>query len=189
MKTESKLNFGTHKIESKITSLNSRIEKLKVEYNLFFTGEINLPPEKERESIQKSIRQMINEEYRSAKINLLVQNVAATFNLYNNMWLKKLNDIETGVVIIKKKPSAFMPPSPPKSKDYSKDFTISLNDETSFEAVYELYEKTLTENKKKTPGKDQLINKLKLQLISDNMVEAQINLSTKEGKPSIKIKK
>ncbi len=85
------------KAELKIQRLNSRIEQLKIQYTLFFSGEIRLPPEKERETVENSIRKILESEYKSPRMNLLVQNLASSFSLYNNMWLKKMNELETGV--------------------------------------------------------------------------------------------
>ena len=85
-------------LEQSILKLDQRIENLKIDFNLFFSGEVSIPPEKERGSIENQIRKLSNEEQKSAKINLLIQNISSKFALYNNMWLKRLHEIEVGIV-------------------------------------------------------------------------------------------
>ena len=53
-------NMADNNIEVLIKEIDNRIEKLKVEFNLFFYGEISLPPEKERTEIERQVRNLID---------------------------------------------------------------------------------------------------------------------------------
>lgn len=177
------------KIEDQIRRTEARIEALKTEYNLFFAGEVKLPPEKERTDIEKVLREIQGKDLRSSKLEFLLQNLSSRFYLYNNMWLKKLNQLETGTLKRPTKVPKYTVVSNEKKVDAS-DSTVSLNSESSFESFYEQYDKMVRQNKKGVgKEKDDLINTIKLKMISENIIDANINLTVKKGKVQIKIKK
>jgi hypothetical protein len=174
-------------MEKKLTTLDQRIEDLKIKYNLFFSGELNIPPEKERGDIEQQIRKLMASEQKSAKINLLLQNIASKFSIYNNMWLKRLHEIEVGIVPIHKKvfPERF------EQTDQSEDrkiLSISLNDEDSFEIFFNQYCKMSRKKSEKSPNKEHIINSLKTKMITANLIDAKVNLVIKHGKVKVRLK-
>ncbi|MGD2091308.1 MAG: hypothetical protein PVH61_34345 [Candidatus Aminicenantes bacterium] len=180
---------GEDNIELLIQDINQRVENLKVQFNLFFTGEIRIPPEKEREELENRIRNLMSKGHKSPRVNLLIQNLGSRFSLYNNLWLKRLKELETGVSVIKRKKTAYMEehkPPPPKVKPINVD--ISLNHEESFEQFFDHYSRMSSTNAKKSIDKEQIINSVKSKLITENMVDAQVKLTLKNGKVKIKIK-
>jgi len=178
------------KFEDLIRKTEGRIESLKTEYNLFFAGELKVPPEKERVNIEKVLRDIQSKDLRSGKLDFLLQNLSARFYLYNNMWLKKLNQIESGII---NRPSKIPKTEEVKSKPeipMSKDSAVSLNEESSFDSFFENYDKMIKISKKgKGKSKEDLINTIKLKMISENIIDANINLTVNKGKVQIKIKK
>lgn len=176
------------KMELLVQEINRRIEDLIVQFNLFFTGEIRIPPERERGDLEKRIRNLIYADQKSPRLNLLIQNVSSRWSLYNNMWLKKLNDIETGVHVIQRKKTPYMdePKAPPKAK--AKTVNVSLNSEESFDKFFDDYVQMLTNKSKTVPDKEQVINSLKSKLITSNVIDAKVNLSIEKGKVKVKIK-
>lgn len=180
---------GQDSIELLVQDMDQRVENLKLKFNLFFSGEIRVPPEKEREELENRIRNLMSKGHKSPRVNLLIQNLGSRFSLYNNMWLKRLNELETGVSIIQRKKTAYMEepkPPPPKVKPINVD--ISLNHEGSFEMFFENYSGMLSKNAQKSLDKEKIINSVKAKLITENLVDAQVNLSLKDGKVKIKIK-
>ena len=179
-------------IEPLIQDVNQRIEELKVQFNLFFTGEIRVPPERDRELLEKKIRNMMLSTHKSPRTALLIQNMSSRFSLYNNMWMKRLNEIETGITVIKRKKTAYTeepkpPPPPPKVKEKPKTQTVSvsLNSEESFDKFFNDYSRLAA----KTPmDKDAVINKIKTKLITANLIDAKVNLTVAKGKVKVKIK-
>lgn len=175
-------------VEHLIMSVNRRIEALKTQYNLYFSGELRVPPESEREELEKMVRDILYTAPKSPRGSLLIQNLSSKFSLYNNMWKKKLNEIETGLVTIKKKPSAYLE-EPKEKKKPAETLDISLNREDSFDTFYDKYNTLL----KKQPGtesqKEKVINSLKAKLISKNLIDAKVSLSVDKGKLKLKIKK
>jgi len=180
---------GEDNIEVLIKDMDQRVENLKLKYNLFFSGETRIPPEKEREELENRIRNLMSRGHKSPRVNLLIQNLGSRFSLFNNMWLKRLNELETGISIIQRKKTVYIEeskPPPPKVKPI--DVDISLNHEESFEKFFNNYSGMLPTNAKKSLDKEKIINSVKSKLITENMVDAQVNLSLKDGKVKIKIK-
>ncbi len=193
MRFNSSTKSSQGNLESFLTSINGRIESLKTQYNLFFSGEIRIPPEGEREALEKIVRDMLVSTPKTARVRLLVQNVSSKFTLYNNMWKKRLNQIESGVEVLKKKKSAYLEdPEEAKKKERVKVkeevLDISLNREDSFDKFYEQYNKLL----KKEPGneaqKEKVINSLKMKLISRNLIDTRVSIGVSNGKLRLKIK-
>lgn len=178
-------------IDNVVMSINNRIESLKLQYNLFFSGEIRLPPEGERESIEKVVRDLQVSTHKSARTNLLIQNLSSKFSLYNNMWKKRLNEIETGLFTIQRKQKAYTEePRAPRSRQKKEEFMdVSLNREDSFDKFYEQYTKTLKKDRGSDEQKEQVINSLKTKLISQNLIDAKVSVSVEQGKLKLKIKK
>jgi hypothetical protein len=177
-----------HNLELLVEDINRRIEDLKVQFNLFFTGELRIPPEKERGDLAKRIRNLIYADQKSARLNLLIQNVASRFSTYNNMWLKRLNEIESGMHVIQRKKTAYMEENKAPPQPKTKTLNVSLNNEESFEKFFDNYVQLMTNKAKTVPDKEQVINSLKSKLITSNVIDARVNLSLEKGKVKIKIK-
>ncbi|MEN8152513.1 MAG: hypothetical protein ABFR75_00695 [Acidobacteriota bacterium] len=174
--------------EISLKKLDARIENLKAQYNLFFSGELSIPPEKERENMEKEIRNILSKDLKSSKLSFLTQNVSSKFTLYNNMWLKRLNQIELGLVQRKRKTPSY-DNNIKKTPTREKSLNISLNDEKTFDNFFDNYDSILKQNKLKTKkSKDDMINSLKYKLISENLIDANVKLSFSKGKIKIKIK-
>jgi hypothetical protein len=174
--------------EKKIRDVEKRIENLKIQFNLFFSGELDIPPETEREAVEKLVRKMLYSGHKAARLNLLTQNVSSRFALYNNMWLKKLNELETGVITIKRKRTSSAE-EPSKSWN-TKIYGISLNNEDSFDNLFRkyvsLFPKASSQNQL---NKENLIRSIKTKMISTNLVDAKVAISVSQGKLKIRIKK
>lgn len=174
-------------IELVIQELDRRIEALKLQYNLFFTGELLLPPEKERDDLEKRIRTMMFSSQKSPRVNLLLNNLASRFSLYNNMWLKRMNELETGVSILQRKKVAFTEAAKPKEKPKPVQVDVSLNSEDSFEKFFDNYSQIMEKKTLASPDKDTVINSLKMKLIAANLVDAKVSLGVVDGKLKIKL--
>lgn len=174
--------------EKKIRDIERRIEQLKINFNLFFSGELDIPPETEREAVEKLVRTLLYSGHKAARLNLLMQNISSRFTLYNNMWLKKLNELETGVITIKRKRAASTE-EPSKSWN-TKVYGISLNREDSFNNLYQKYRDLFPKASSQIPlNKEDLIRSIKSKMISSNLVDAKAAISVSQGKLKIRIKK
>ena len=189
------MEYSEKKItENSIRELDRRIENLKIQFNLFFAGELKVPPDKERDEIEKSIRKILSYTGKSSKIKLLTQNLSLKFSLYNNMWLKKLNENELGLPFIKKQKilkTGYTSPEKksPFSLPQGHSAKVSLNEEESFERFYDLLKKFSPEKLKNQKEKEKIINSLKSQMIFKNYIDAEVKLKLTRGKIKIILKK
>ncbi|MCP5045840.1 MAG: hypothetical protein GY940_01615 [bacterium] len=187
-------------VEILIQDISQRIESLKTEFNLYFSGEIRVPPEKDRVALEKKIRNLMYSGKKTARINLLVQNVSSRFSLFNNMWMKRMNEIETGVSPLQRKKVAILemekenekgkkktkPPRPARRKGVA--VPVSLNREDSFDKLFDNYAAMMKKESKKVPDKEKMINSIKTKMITSNVIDAKVALSLEKGKLKIKIK-
>jgi hypothetical protein len=184
---DERLNPGSTVSEKQVASLERKIDDLKAKYILFFAGELKQPPEQERTDTEKAIRNLIYDGAKTARMNMIIQNLAARFSLYNNLWLKQLNEMESGVSRLQKKKNAAPPPQPKKENDYQ-EVLLSLNDENSFENLFAACRQLLPKNSKAVKDKDAIINSMKIKMLTQNLVEAKVNVAFQNGKLNIKIK-
>ncbi len=191
---DDRLNPGSTTSENEVAALERKIDELKSKYILFFAGDSKQPPEQEREECEKAIRKLIYGGAKTARMSMIIQNLAARFNLYNNLWLKQLNESESGVSKLQKKKEAAPPPAKPRPQPQApdkpaQDIHLSLNDEDSFEKLYAAYVQLLPKSSKATPDKETVINSMKAKMVTNNLVETEVSISLKKDKLSIVIKK
>jgi predicted RND superfamily exporter protein len=181
-------NFNSQDTEILIQNISNTIERLKTEYNLFFAGEIRVPPEQDREQLEKRIRNLVSGGSKNPRLALLIQNVSSKFTLYNNMWLKRLNELEGGFVRNRRKPVSFDETIKEKlPKKTTVD--VSLNSEDSFEEFYENYKKMSKLQSTKIMDKEKMINSIKTKLITANLIDVKIDMQIEKGKVKLKLKK
>lgn len=181
-------------LQQLILMVGNRIEALKTQYNLFFSGEVRIPPEGEREDIEKMVRDLLMSQYKTARSSLLIQNLSSKFSVYNNMWKKRLNDIETGVTTLQRQKAAYMEKeleeTKTKKKKKKEEFLdISLNREDSFDSFFDSYAKVMNKKSPTDAQREKVINSLKAKLISQNLIDAKVSVSVQKGKLKLKIKK
>jgi hypothetical protein len=102
------------------------------------------------------------------------------------MWLKRLHDIEVGVVPIIKKPGSNAVGNQ-EQKRAQKDVLVSLNDENTFEKFFEDFCSLSKKDAIKSSDKESIINSLKSKMITANMIDAKIKLTQKQGKVKVRI--
>ena len=194
MESQEQRGGPSKEIEHKILKLDQRIENLKIRYNLFFSGEEKLPPEKERNDLEKAIMALGETGSKSPRLALLVQNLISRFTLFNNIWMKRLNELEGGLVPSRKPkpkaPPAKAAPLKPKAEEATLlNVPVNVNNESSFDALYARYQQVLSRMSLPVAPKEKIIGALKTQMLTHNLPAAHIELSLKKGKVSFKLKK
>ena len=187
MPLDDRLNPNSTTTDKQIADLEKKIDDLKADYVLFFNGETKMPPEKKREDLEKAVRKMIYGGSKTARMDLIIQNLAQRFSLYNNMWLKKLNEMEFGTPAQQKKKRALA--VAPKKEKEQREIYLTLNDEETFERFAAAYRELLPENNKTSKERDTLIESIKAKMLTNNLVEARVTFSKQNGKLSIRIRK
>ncbi len=187
MPLDDRLNPASTATEKQIADLERKIDDLKAEYILFFSGETKLPPEKKREDLELAVRKLVFGGAKTARMDMIIQNLAQRFSLYNNLWLKKLNELEGGTSALQKK-KATVPPPPKREKGHREIF-LTLNDETTFERLFEAYRELLPADGKTEKDREKIIDSMKTKMLTHNLVEAKVTIAVQSGKLSIRIKK
>jgi hypothetical protein len=187
------LNPGSTVSEKEVAVLERKIDDLKSKYILFFAGEVKQPPEQERTDCEKAIRSLIYSGAKTAKMSMIIQNLASRFSLYNNLWLKQLNESESGVSRVQKKKNAVPPPQSelqpqPHKENAYQEVLLSLNDENSFESLFAAYLKLLPKDSRTPQDKEKIINTMKAKMVTNNLVEAKASVALQNGKLSFTIK-
>lgn len=188
MPLNDRLNPLSTTSEQQVVLLEKKIDDLKAEYILFFNGDTRQAPEKKREDLEKAIRRLIYGGSKSARMEMIIQNVAQRFSLYNNMWLKKLNELEIGTPLTRPKKTAATAPKPGREKE-TRELYLTLNDEETFERFAAVYRDMLPENGGSEKERDQIIENIKTKMLTHNLVEARVTFSRQKGKLNIRIKK
>jgi hypothetical protein len=186
MPVNDRLNPLSTVTEQQVALLEKKIDDLKAEYILFFNGDTRQPPEKKREDLEKAIRKLIYGGSKSPKMEMIIQNLAQRFSLYNNMWLKKLNELAIGTPLTRARKAA--PPKPGREKE-TRELYLTLNDEETFERFAAVYREMLPESGASEKERDQVIESIKTKMLTHNLVEARVTFSRQKGKLSIRIKK
>lgn len=190
MPLDDRFNPASATTEKQIADLEKKIDDLKAEYILFFNGETKMPPEKKREDLEKAVRKMIYGGSKTARMDMIIQNLAQRFSLYNNMWLKKLNELECGTPAQQKKKRAQAAASATaKAESSQREIYLTLNDEETFERFAHAYREFIPESGRSTQERDTIIESIKAKMLTNNLVEARVTFSRKNGKLSIRIKK
>ncbi|HEX5759571.1 MAG TPA: MXAN_5187 C-terminal domain-containing protein [Thermoanaerobaculia bacterium] len=76
--------------------LAAEIGQLKVEFERFFNGAAHLPPEELRERIQARLRGLRNTTFRAAADNFRFADLESRFNSWNELFNRRLRDLEEG---------------------------------------------------------------------------------------------
>lgn len=175
--------------ERQVTQLERRIDDLKAEYVQFFNGDIRQPPEKKREDLEKAVRRLVFGGSKTARMDMIIQNLAQRFSLYNNLWLKKLNELETGTPSGRKKKAAAAPAPAVRKDGGPREVYLTLNDENTFERFASVYDEMLPGSAASERERDKIISGIKAKMLTHNLVEARISFSRQGNKLSIRIKK
>jgi hypothetical protein len=186
MPLDERLNPSSSTTDKQVADLEKKIDDLKAEYILFFNGDSKQPPEKKREDLEKAVRKLIYGGSKTARMEMIIQNVAQRFSLYNNLWLKKLNELESGVSAIQKKKN-LQPPAPPRKEKEQREIYLTLNDEDTFERLVSAYRELLPNSSEKE--REKVIETMKTKMLTHNLVEARVTFALQKGKLSIRIKK
>lgn len=173
--------------DSRITELENRLEALKTNFNQFFSGEIRIPPEQKRQELERIIRNMSVFGGRSPRQATLFDNLVQKFNLYNNLWLKRLNELETGVLQLpqKKRRMAEKTARPPARE--AEGVELNLADEQSFEKMYQLYRSKTKDLTGPAMDKSSLTRTIREKLRQQKLETAYLTMSVENNRLKIKV--
>ena len=83
--------------EDDLARLDQRIVKLRIEFDLFFSGALPRPPLETRDALDKEVKRLGNTREMKLAQRFLYNNVLNRWNLFNELWNKRLQAREEGV--------------------------------------------------------------------------------------------
>jgi hypothetical protein len=81
----------------KIDRLDRRVQEMKVEYERFFNGALDVPPDRLRERIGKELRALRRENLKSVEDNFRLANLEARYNSYCELLGRRVRAQEEGL--------------------------------------------------------------------------------------------
>ena len=135
--------LGRQPVELLLQALNRHLDRLRTQFNLFFAGELRVPPESDRENLERQIRQLQNSSQRSARLSLLQENLVSQFALYNNMWQKKMAEREQGLNRMEKTRAGLSSATGSPEEPAVRDLAVDLGNPESFSPLGPLFQKIM----------------------------------------------
>ncbi len=176
-------------LEGKLNELSRKLEDLIMQFNLYFSGELRVPPELDREALASSIRNLQSSHPANASGAFMMQNLNSRFALYNNMWLKKMHDIEVGLPLRPKDIKPVPPPAAKAPKAPAKTSVLDLDNPESFHEIYTQYRSLMTQNNQKIISDQALATALANRMKEAQVQKASVSLSFENGKLKIRLRK
>ena len=79
-----------------LDQLGRDLKQLQVDFERFFNGALPFPPEELRNRIQSQLRQLRNLNLTAAVDNFRMADLEARYNTYNELWNRRVRDLEEG---------------------------------------------------------------------------------------------
>lgn len=112
--------------------LERDIHQLRVDFERFFNGALPFPPEEQRNRVHNHLRYLRNVSGMGVAESFQLGNIEARFNSYNELFNRRMRDLEEG-----RKKVVHLPPPPAPA--YDPDQGIVLGDRMPEAAVEALY--------------------------------------------------
>ena len=87
--------MGSHE---DILKLELKLQKLKVDYDQYFSGIIKLPPFKLHEEIKKFIRTQSGKPLSNTSLQFKYNSLIGRYTSYNNLWTRQMRQLEDGTL-------------------------------------------------------------------------------------------
>ena len=118
--------------QHRLDRLDGAIRELRVEWEKFFNGSRQVPPEELREEIQGEIRALRNVNLRSVADNFRLAQVEARFNSFSELFNRRLRQAEEGRV-------PGVAPVPERQRTFDPARGVVFGDDVGGAAVEALY--------------------------------------------------
>lgn len=86
-------------VEEAIDNLDLRIRRLKIEYDRFFNGALDRPPEQFRQSINGDIQALRTVHIKDFSLRFRLTNLEARFNTYCVLFHRRIQEMEEGTLL------------------------------------------------------------------------------------------
>ncbi len=100
-------------LADELAVLEKSIRLLQIEWDKFFGGVEKKPPTDLKARVETLVRRYSNQEIRNNTERFRYQNLASRYNVFNELWMKRLRALEEGRVVgMHGTPRTALPPSP-----------------------------------------------------------------------------
>lgn len=82
--------------EEELSNLERDIQKLKVDYELYFMGDAKRPPEKLRYQVNKILVKLTNSHHANTQHKFRINSLMSRFNAFTRLWDRTMLQIEQG---------------------------------------------------------------------------------------------
>jgi hypothetical protein len=185
-----------------LEQIDKAIKQLQIEWEKFFGGVERKPPTDLKAKVEALLRRHANAEIRNNTERFRYQNLTARYNIFNEMWGKRLRALEEGRVMgVHGQHAKAPPPASPRSERAparaAAGGEVRIQDpERDDEAMRSLFDRFLEERQKtgesgavKFEGFRKLIAQQANRILSEKGGQAvSFRLETKDGKVSLKAK-
>jgi hypothetical protein len=184
-----------------LDQIEKAIKQLQIEREKFFGGVERKPPSDLKARVEALIRQHANSEIRNNTERFRYQNLTARYNIFSELWSKRLRALEEGRVMgvhgaHAKAPSAAPPPARRVARAGGGGEVHIKDPERDNEAMRSLFDRFLEERQKtgesgavKFEGFRKLIAQQASRILNEKGGQAvSFRLETKDGKVSLKAK-
>jgi hypothetical protein len=173
-------------IEEAIDHLELRIRRLKIEYDRFFNGALDRPPEQFRQSINADIQALRTVHIKDFSLRFRLTNLEARFNTFLVLFHRRLQDMEEGSLLERRAAIA-----PRETFDPRKG--IVLDETPAKGAVQALYDEVYPGDQKQTEADFVRFQTYLLQQVTNirrktGCSSVKFRVESKDGKTKLKAK-
>ena len=145
------------KQDDELDKLEEDIRKLKVKYEMFFMGNVKMPPQHERHLIEVFIFELGKQKMRENARRFRYNQLLSRYNQFREMWGRKMREREEGPLDFRRRQAAMNEPSetpppakaaPPRVTSPASDSYVKLVPGSNGEAIRDLYTQIEKENLK-----------------------------------------
>jgi hypothetical protein len=143
------------KQDEELDKLEEDIRKLKVKYEMFFMGNIKMPPQHERHMLEVSIFEIGKQKMRDATRRFRYNQLLSRYNQFRELWGRKMREREEGPLDFRRRKAALdaapaekPKPSPQRVTSAGAESYVKLAAGSNGEAIRDLYSQIEKEHQK-----------------------------------------
>ena len=143
------------KQDEELDKLEEDIRKLKVKYEMFFMGNIKMPPQHERHMLEVYIFELGKQKMRDGTRRFRYNQLLSRYNQFREMWGRKMREREEGPLDFRRRKAALdaepvekPKPSPQRVTSPGAESYVKLAAGSNGEAIRDLYSQIEKEHQK-----------------------------------------
>jgi hypothetical protein len=176
----------TTEIEESIDNLDLRIRRLKIEYDRFFNGALDRPPEQFRQSINGDIQALRTVHIKDFSLRFRLTNLEARFNTYCVLFHRRIQEMEEGTLLERRSTSLPREVFDPRGG-------IVIDETPARGAVQALFDEVYANDKERSDANFTRFHTYLLQQVTNirqktGCTGVKFRVESKDGKPKLKAK-